>query len=232
MVQGEEMGIKRGKRSWILVVLLIMSGSCNVWFYWQREIAQHQVNRLIYEKDKLRTTYEALQRDYNDLQAEYSDYGQKHIYTNEQYETAREESYSNGYNDAYFNFYYVKPKSQKYGLESLKTAVRQVTWTRSYEEGVFDCSEMSAYIEWYLENQGFHAIILVGECPFDSGSHAWVLAETDKNKYMPIEATQPRVVLWDDKGFYDYFEYELDFEKIQEALSYSQEGFDWWTVYP
>ncbi len=135
--------------------------------------------------------------------------------------------YSNGANSAGFDFYYVKPK-QRYGVDELDSYLKQWEWVSPYQENAFDCSEMSAYLEWKLENEGWHTKIIVGKSPFGSGYHAWLLVETTEGKYMPVESTNMRVVFWEDPYFDNYFKYDHSFETIEEALAHSEEDFDWW----
>lgn len=67
----------------------------------------------------------------------------------------------------------------------------QIPWQTYYEEHVFDCSEMSAYIEYVLERHGYIAEIAHGEVK-GSGFHVWVLVyNDDANYWMPIETTSP-----------------------------------------
>jgi hypothetical protein len=87
---------------------------------------------------------------------------------------------------------------------------------------------MSAYIEWRLENEGYHTIIVCGDAPFGGGYHAWLLVETSDDGYMPVEATTYDMVDWYDSYFDEYFEYDYSFETIHGALDYSQTEFDWW----
>ena len=49
-------------------------------------------------------------------------------------------------------------------------------WTDKYEKGGFDCSQMSAYTEFVLENNGVHAYIVKS----DKMQHAWVMVETEE----------------------------------------------------
>ena len=101
-------------------------------------------------------------------------------------------------------------------------------WINPYQEGVFDCSEMSAYLEWHLENVGWHTEIIVGDSPFSSGRHAWLLVETSVGKYIPVESTNVGVVSWEDANFDNYFKYDGSFETIEDSLAYSETEFDWW----
>lgn len=129
--------------------------------------------------------------------------------------------------EARFDFYYVKPE-QKFGVYDLEDEIDGLEWLHPYQEGVFDCSEMSAYLEWWLENEGWHAKIVVGDSPFGSGRHAWLLVETSKGKYMPVEPTNIEVVWWDDPHFDNYWVYDYKFETILDALDNSETEFDWW----
>ena len=138
------------------------------------------------------------------------------------------EGHADGYKVGQFAFYYVKPSEQKYGVHDLAEELRGLEWIHPYQEDVFDCSEMSAYLEWYLENEGWHTFIVVGNSLFDSGRHAWLLVETSPNSYMPVETTNIQVVWGDNPYFDNYFNYDHKFEKIQDALEYDPSGFDWW----
>jgi len=130
--------------------------------------------------------------------------------------------------DNKFYFYYTKP-SQRYGVTNLALSLAGRQWTRAYSENVFDCSEMSASLERYLENEGFHTIIVIGNSPDGSNKgHAWLLVEAERGTYMPVEATQMAVVYWNSPYFNNYFKYERQFETIQQALSYNAADFDWW----
>ncbi|UCD26643.1 MAG: hypothetical protein JSV75_00435 [Candidatus Bathyarchaeota archaeon] len=130
-----------------------------------------------------------------------------------------------------FFFYYVKPEEQKFGVNSLGNELEGLKWSRQYERGLFDCTEMTAYLERYLENHGWHTKIVVGDTPFGSGRHAWLLVETSEGEYMPVESTKIQIVLWSAPNYDNYRVYDYRFETIVEALSYSETAFDWWTVY-
>ena len=154
--------------------------------------------------------------EYDLLQSEYEDYVADHQYTNSQYD------------EAFFYFYYVRPDEQEFGVYDLEDELYGLNWTKPYEEDVFDCSEMSACLEWRLENEGWNAKIVVGDSPFGSGYHAWLLVETSEGKYMPVEATTIEIVWWSDPYFDNYFTYDHKFETIQEAIAYYESEFDWW----
>ena len=133
------------------------------------------------------------------------------------------------YDEAMFFFYYVVPEEQKFGVYDLEDELYGLEWIEPYQEGVFDCSEMSAHLEWRLENEGWNAIIVVGDSPFGSGYHAWLLVECEEGEYMPVESTNIEIVWWSNPNFDNYFIYDYTFETILDALDYySETEFDWW----
>ena len=128
-----------------------------------------------------------------------------------------------------FEFYYASLAKQRFGVYDLDEYLDRWEWIEgTYVKGVFDCSEMSAYIEWRLENEGYNTYIVCGESPWGGGYHAWLLVETSEGAYMPVEATEYDVVWWSDLYFDNYFEYDYLFETIRDALDYSYSEFDWW----
>lgn len=130
---------------------------------------------------------------------------------------------------AKFQFYYASLSKQRYGVSDLVDYLNRWEWVeRGYVENEFDCSEMSAYLEWKLENEGYHTLIVTGNSPSSAGKHAWLLVQISAEEYMPIEATVYSIVYWWDPYFDNYFVYDYEFETIQEALGHSPNEYDWW----
>jgi len=129
-----------------------------------------------------------------------------------------------------FLFYYVSLKEEQYSISKLEASLSQWQWKKeAYKLHVFDCSEMSAALEWVLENDGFHTIIVTGDSPDGKeGKHAWLLVEVVSGQYMPVEATTSSIIYWANPYFNNYFKYDQEFETIHEALAYSHIEFDWW----
>lgn len=161
--------------------------------------------------------------EYNSLQSIYDDYVavHNHYVANHHYSDIEVE-------DIRFFFYYDEVVDQKFGVYNLRDELEGLEWDRPYEEHIFDCSEMSASLERYLENHGWHAKIVCGDSPFGSTRHVWLLVETSEGKYMPVESTIIQIVWWENPDFHNYFEYDHSFETIQEALEYLESDFDWW----
>jgi hypothetical protein len=128
-----------------------------------------------------------------------------------------------------FTFYYASQRKQRYGLYDLEDYLNRWQWIEgTYQTDIFDCSEMAAYLEWNLENEGYHAIIITGESPDGIGKHAWVLVEVEAERYMPVEPTTYSIVYWEAPYFDNYFIYEDSFETIQEVIEVYPTQFIWW----
>lgn len=186
----------------------------------------------------LREDYETLQQDYETVYSEFS--ALYSVYKTLESQLAevdgtisnlrlQQEILRQIVEENKFMFYYASLAKQRYGVDGLEEYLDRWQWSEgAYTEDVFDCSEMSAYLEWRLENEGYHTIIAVGEKPSGKGYHAWLLVETSAGHYMPVEATTYDLVTWEDQSFHKYFIYDHIFETIQDALEYSYEEFDWW----
>jgi len=132
--------------------------------------------------------------------------------------------------EAKFMFYYASLAKQRYGVDDLDEYLHRWEWREiAYETGEFDCSEMSAYIERELENEGYNTVIVAKTTPGGLSNHSWLLVETSAGEYMPVEATTYEMVHRGHPDFGDYFVYDYEFETIQEALEYGPTEFDWWS---
>jgi len=130
---------------------------------------------------------------------------------------------------AKFQFYYASLSKQRYGSNDLIDYLANWKWIeRVYVANEFDCSEMSAYLEWKLENEGYHTLIVTGDSPSSAGKHAWLLVQISAEEYMPVEATVYSVVYRWDPYYDEYFVYDYAFETIQEAIGHSPDEYDWW----
>lgn len=122
-----------------------------------------------------------------------------------------------------------------------------------YEVDISDCSEMSAYMEWWLENHGVHSYLVTGEkLPHpeikagkwiysedpDGGPHVWVISFIEDRTVL-IECTGVYVV---PSELEHYYAAEYVFEDLEELVTYYHEegydgqamleDFDWWVGLP
>jgi len=95
--------------------------------------------------------------------------------------------------------YYKKDKlpNRPNTYSNLKKFLKSRVGLSGYNINKYDCSEMSAFLEWRLEDAGFDAYIAEGPVPWDKkkGLHAWIFVWTWKNEqriWVPIEAADPR----------------------------------------
>ncbi|MEA1966430.1 MAG: CAP domain-containing protein [Euryarchaeota archaeon] len=111
----------------------------------------------------------------------------------------------------------------------------------TYQEDYFDCSEMSAFIEWYLEGHGVDTVIVTGERnqPHNisvggfeyekgAGDHAWIISNVSGGRVL-IEPTLARVV---PKSLERYYFADKTYNDIYDAVGSSRSvvEYDWWTV--
>lgn len=94
------------------------------------------------------------------------------------------------------------------------------TWAREYEFGVFDCSEMSAYVSYCLNTVGVENEIVMGK----NGRyyHAWV--ETD---HFIIESTTlamygERNIYFQGRPKWNYTMYDV------VIVNKREDDWDWW----
>jgi len=195
----------------------------------QRDYAQSQleVANLEQKAANLENQVMSLEAEVNDLEQETKNLKKEATSQKDFYER-QIDIYVDEAERAKFTFYYV-PIAQRYGLDDLQDYLQRWEWEEgAYILNKFDCSQMSAYLEYKLENEGYHTVMVVGDSPSGDGKHAWLLVELVEGQYMPVEATAYSIVYWSYPYFDNYFIYDFEFETIQEALSYSPTEFNWW----
>ena len=116
--------------------------------------------------------------------------------------------------------------SEAESIEHLADVMRDGSnWVDLYNVGRFDCTEMSALVECFMEQTGYPTLIAMCH----ARKHAWVLVETEEG-YLPVECTG-MFIPWDgteDMTYDDYFDYDELFQTIYEAEECHPGQFDWW----
>ena len=117
--------------------------------------------------------------------------------------------------------YYLDVEKGNKTISELREVLKGIKYPHSYEECVFDCSEMSAYTEWFLENKGFDTVI----CANKTWGHAYVRTYIN-GKNVNIECIPPVHIASSER----YNHPEDIYVDIFEALdsNYPWE-FDWWS---
>jgi len=93
--------------------------------------------------------------------------------------------------------YYLDVGGRGKNISELREVLKEIKYPHGYEECVFDCSEMSSYAEWFLENKGFNTSILANE----TWGHAWISVYVD-GENVNIECIPPVRITSYEK--YDY----------------------------
>lgn len=126
-------------------------------------------------------------------------------------------------------WYYVSPCQQPAGI-GLHDWLGSLPWYGELEVGGWDCSQLSAYVEWMAENCGYNAVFTCRKGTNESRGHCWLTIEGK-----PYETIGLYWVNLDaaDKGRYTA---DIWFQDIHEAFEYSglagPKTWGWWKTYP
>jgi len=110
---------------------------------------------------------------------------------------------------------YYKIVQRSYGREKLNEAL-SIKWLKQYEENIFDCSEMSAFLEYWLENKGFNTDIVT------NADHSWIIVEVEPGRWVHVESTGSKPYITGENS------YNHRFKDIYQAMKYMSDDYDWW----
>lgn len=102
-------------------------------------------------------------------------------------------------------------------------------WDKGYTRNSWDCSKMTAYMEWALENAGVEAKIQAGY------GHAWLLVwRTDKEEWWAYECVGLRWIHpWTGGNYYNPQHTYDDMHELRKAcidhVVYFAQEWCWWT---
>ena len=174
--------------------------------------------RLIAEVENLRMENEELRNQLSELQVKISELEDKlRLY----------EQVPHGYYST--NFF---PDHRNTYDELVKFLTTEFRLPHKYEKNVFDCSEISAYTEWALEDAGFDAYIILGEVDFggdNKGIHAWNMVKVaGATYYIDMSSGKPHIF----KSDKHHLKIIKVFKNIYEAIEYyyGVKEWDWWSV--
>ena len=110
------------------------------------------------------------------------------------------------------------PACETKNISELRETLKGIKHLHEYEAYQYDCSEMSAYTEWYLENQGFNVSIVGGN------RHAWVIVTNIENQTeVHVECTSEPPFIINTRGYAD--KYEDIYEACEKGYCLA---WDWW----
>lgn len=87
--------------------------------------------------------------------------------------------------------------------ESMYDFLANSKWVDEYELNAWDCSQMSAYMEYILENSGYHTVIRIAKVEGSNNSHAWILVEFNQ-EWLAYECTDRFWVFPDEETALKY----------------------------
>ena len=147
----------------------------------------------------------------------------------------------------FFKRYYeidhrIDPILKRIGERTYLTA-RGGFYTPAYELDRFDCSEIAALMEYYLERSGIGSKIAYSS-DFGGGGHAWVLVDLpggpyymDATNFSDSETGELELIAPGDEKYEKYSKYQHLYDNIYELLidcsssterRWLYQEFDWW----
>lgn len=106
-----------------------------------------------------------------------------------------------------------------------------------YKENVYDCSNMSSHLQWFLEANGIKAQIVIGKPSWAKTVHAWVFAYGNFGK-IAIEAVTQEIIFngglhlfsKSDKSYYDYTNINVQYNSIFDIPDIEKSEYEWWNI--
>lgn len=127
--------------------------------------------------------------------------------------------------------YYASSRNMSLTFADLDAEIDAVEMPYVYNRSVFDCSEGSAWMEWYLESKGYNTSIVVNRFP--TGLHAYVKVDLPDGGIHLINSVPGNVHYYSNDSYYLYIHYYDEFVDIYDALNRSvRSEWDWWEAQP
>lgn len=192
--------------------------------------------------------------EFNALQSKYNGYRANYSYSNSDYALLNDSfavyRMNHRYNDSehyrrLFNVYY-STVERKTGLSNLLAELGELHWNVSW-----DPLEKLGYLEWYLENRGWHTRFLGGTAEYRThgntyGSFWYLMVETSTDNYTIVKEELQVFAsyneMFDQLGI-NSLESLQTFERVQDVSAYIVAAytrpliivyydftdFDWWS---
>ena len=113
--------------------------------------------------------------------------------------------------------YYLAAEKGTKTISELRETLKSIKHLHEYEAYRYDCSQMSSYTEWYLENRGFNVSIVAGN------RHAWIIVTNIENQTeVHVECTTEPPFIKTNR------EYTNRHDTIFEACEVYCPAWDWW----
>jgi len=138
--------------------------------------------------------------------------------------------------------YYVNHTWNDHSLEGMRELI--TGFNVSYQEGTFDCTEMTSYLDWFLKNHGFNTRICMDwSGPWLNNCHAWLGVKLEDDSVVYIESTgdpEPYIITYHD-SLWDIYNLPEDlsnplgmrqYKTIYAAMGdgVTESELDWWNI--
>lgn len=143
-----------------------------------------------------------------------------------------------------YNHYYVSIPCEDHSTKALVSMIGNSRFTIPYEFGKFDCSEMSAYLEWFLKSHGFETRMCINKS-INSGiggvipGHLWLMVNVTnagQNETVYVEATSVPIKVYETgmAGYENYTHANKTFDSVFHMVNDGllETEVDWWKNVP
>lgn len=136
------------------------------------------------------------------------------------------------------NYYHAEIPDCANDVVELDHLLSNIKYPLAFEPGIFDCSESAAFLERYLENLGYDAVIMTGARFFEGKKryHAWVevrnITLDQSGNPVAMHINRHEDTTYFALMSFHYQEDQAYYEDIYEACE-SRWGFnewDWWNA--
>lgn len=143
-----------------------------------------------------------------------------------------------------YDQYYVSVPCEDHTASGLIALIGNSKFTIPYEFGKFDCSEMTAYLEWFLKSHGFKTKMCINKSIINgfggsSPGHLWLMVEVngvESNETVYVESTQVPIKVY-ESGMMGYNNYTHSHKTFDSVFHLVNDGLleseiDWWKNVP
>ncbi len=143
-----------------------------------------------------------------------------------------------------FDQYYVMVPCDDHSSHALFQLIGNDVFAIPYEYGVFDCSERTAYLDWFLKSHGFTTYICYNRSRSNGiggvqPGHMWLAVMVNNSNVLEIvyvESTESPIKIYERgmKGYENYSKedkhYDSVFHMVDDGIC--EDEIDWWKNVP
>jgi len=131
--------------------------------------------------------------------------------------------------------YYVYVPWEDHTEQGLHELIGDSVFTVKYNAGAFDCSDMTAYLDWFLKSHGFHTYICIVETEYVCHSYLAVKVDIPNSSSQDIVYVESTTVIIQivNRNHPEYGSYQNESEHYDDIwaanVDMAENEIDWWS---